>query len=129
MQNRIVIPKNINRGYIELYLDKQWDSKIANDKLDEYMHSITAFAATTQAAVANVHFSVDHISVACGSHNNSNYDSQIVLLIATSSQSDPDKFKDTMKNYTKLLIPAFDCTDAMFSMSPNIPTYIYDNCK
>ena len=129
MQSRIIIPKNINRCNIELYLDMNWDPKVANEKLATWRQEAKAFASTIQTNPGNVPFEINYMNVACGSYDDIGSRDQIVILISIINHGDQDQFKDTMKKYMNILIPAFNCTDAMFNIVPSVPTYIYDNCK
>lgn len=126
----MIIPKTMEICTIELYIDMDWDDNKVKQKSSYWFNSLKSFAAVILGKTG-IDIPLNHIGIERGSYDRyQNFgDGQVVLVITTMVKAyDDDRFKDAIKEYMKLIIPALDCTDAAFYITKE-SVYSYNNCK
>ena len=126
----MIIPKTMEICTIELYIDMDWDDNKVKQKSSYWFNTLTSFAAVIRGKTG-IDIPLNHIGVERGSYDQYRKfgDGKVVLVITTMVKAyDDDRFKDAIKEYMKLIIPALDCTDATFYITKE-SVYSYNNCK
>lgn len=126
----IIIPKTMEICTIELYIDMKWDNDKVKQKSSYWFDSLKSFAAVILGKTG-IEIPLNRIGVERGSYDRyQNFDNGQVVLVITNvvKTYDDDRFKDAIKEYMKLVIPALDCTDAIFYIKKE-SVYNYNNCK
>lgn len=125
----MVIPKEIDRCIITLYLDMDWTTSTQADiKRQQWVSSLKSFTNVIFGKTG-VMIPINHIdfgqSFICDDYINGQFVINITSIVKAGND---ERFKDAVKEYMRLIIPALDCTDATFSITKEM-MYCYNDCK
>lgn len=126
----MIIPKEIDKCIITLYVDMEWDDEKVSQNRSNWITSLKSFANVILGKTG-VTIPLNHIGFEQGFYDRyQNFgDGQVVITITNITKSgDDERFKDAIKEYMRLIIPALNCTDATFSITKEM-MYSYNHCK
>ena len=123
----IVIPKEMDKCIITLYIDMDWSLDNVEKNRASWVSSLKSFTNVIFGKTG-VTIPLNHIDIGQGFIYGNYINGQVVINITSVVKAgNDDRYKDAVKEYMRLIIPALDCTDATFNITREMMYYY--SCK